>query len=87
MTAYGAFVELEEGIDGMVHVSDMSSTRKIIHPSEMLKKADEVEAAVIASRSGRRRTGPLLAAFRIFPGVPAVRCPVHVSHRRHRRPS
>jgi len=47
MTAYGAFVELEEGIDGMIHVSDMSWTRKINHPSEMLKKADEIEAVVI----------------------------------------
>ncbi len=47
MTAYGAFVELEEGIDGMVHVSDLSWTRKINHPSEVLKKGDEVEAVVI----------------------------------------
>ena len=47
MTAYGAFVELEEGVDGMVHVSDMSWTRKINHPSECLKKGDEVEAVVI----------------------------------------
>ena len=47
MTAYGAFVELEEGVDGMVHVSDMSWTRKINHPSEVLKKGDEVEAVVI----------------------------------------
>ena len=47
MTAYGAFVELEEGIDGMIHVSDMSWTRKINHPSEVLKKGDEVEAVVI----------------------------------------
>ena len=47
LTAYGAFVELEEGIDGMVHVSDMSWTRKINHPSEMVKKGDEVEAVVI----------------------------------------
>jgi small subunit ribosomal protein S1 len=47
MTAYGAFVELEEGIDGMIHVSDMSWTRKINHPSEMLKKGDELEAVVI----------------------------------------
>ncbi len=48
MTAYGAFVELEDGIDGMVHVSDMSWTRKINHPSELLKKGDEIEASVIA---------------------------------------
>jgi small subunit ribosomal protein S1 len=47
MTAYGAFVELEEGIDGMVHVSDLSWTRKINHPSEMLKKGDDLEAVVI----------------------------------------
>jgi small subunit ribosomal protein S1 len=47
MMAYGAFVELEEGIDGMVHVSDLSWTRKINHPSEVLKKGDEIEAVVI----------------------------------------
>ncbi len=47
MTAYGAFVELEEGIDGMVHVSDLSWTKKINHPSEVLKKGDEVDAVVI----------------------------------------
>jgi small subunit ribosomal protein S1 len=47
MTAYGAFIELEEGIDGMVHVSDLSWTRKINHPSEMLKKGDELEAVVL----------------------------------------
>ena len=46
-TAYGAFIELEEGIDGMVHVSDLSWTRKINHPSEMLKKGDDIEAVVI----------------------------------------
>jgi small subunit ribosomal protein S1 len=47
MTAYGAFVELEEGIDGMIHVSDLSWTRKINHPSEILKKNDDVEAVVL----------------------------------------
>jgi small subunit ribosomal protein S1 len=47
LTSYGAFVELEEGIDGMVHVSDMSWTRKINHPSEVLKKSDEIEAIVL----------------------------------------
>ena len=47
LTSYGAFVELEEGIDGMIHVSDMSWTRKINHPSEVLKKGDEVEAVVL----------------------------------------
>jgi small subunit ribosomal protein S1 len=47
LTAYGAFIELEEGIDGMIHVSDLSWTRKINHPSEMLKKGDEIEAEVL----------------------------------------
>ena len=47
LTTYGAFVELEEGIDGMVHVSDMSWTRKVNHPSEVVKKGDEVDATVL----------------------------------------
>jgi len=48
LTAYGAFVGLEEGIDGMIHVSDLSWTRKINHPSEIIKKAEEVEAVVLS---------------------------------------
>ena len=40
-------MELEEGLDGMIHVSDVSWTRKINHPSEVLKKGDEVEAVVL----------------------------------------
>jgi small subunit ribosomal protein S1 len=47
ITTYGAFVELEEGIDGMVHVSDMSWTRKVNHPSEVVKKGDEIDAMVL----------------------------------------
>ena len=46
-TTYGAFIELEEGIDGMIHVSDMSWTRKINHPSEVLQKGQLVEAIVL----------------------------------------
>ena len=55
LTSYGAFVELEEGIDGMVHVSDMSWTRKINHPSEVMKKGDEVEATVLEVDKGNQR--------------------------------
>ncbi|BCX47736.1 30S ribosomal protein S1 [Haloferula helveola] len=55
LTAYGAFVELEEGIDGMIHVSDMSWTRKINHPSEVLKKNDEVEAIVLSIDKANQR--------------------------------
>jgi len=46
LTAYGAFVELEDGLDGMIHVSDLSWTRKINHPSEIIKKGEEIEAVV-----------------------------------------
>jgi len=46
-TSYGAFIEIEEGVDGMIHVSDMSWTRKINHPSEVLKKGEEVETIVL----------------------------------------
>ncbi len=55
LTAYGAFVELEEGIDGMIHVSDLSWTRKINHPSEMLKKGQEVEATVLGIDKANQR--------------------------------
>ncbi|MCX8154949.1 MAG: 30S ribosomal protein S1 [Verrucomicrobiae bacterium] len=55
LTSYGAFVELEEGIDGMVHVSDISWTRKINHPSEVLKKGDEVEAVVLEIDKANQR--------------------------------
>lgn len=55
LTSYGAFVELEEGLDGMVHVSDISWTRKINHPSEVLKKGDEVEAVVLELDKSNQR--------------------------------
>jgi small subunit ribosomal protein S1 len=55
LTSYGAFVELEEGIDGMIHVSDLSWTRKINHPSEVLKKGDEVEAQVLEIDTANQR--------------------------------
>lgn len=54
-TSYGAFVELEPGIDGMIHVSDMSWTRKVNHPSEVLKKGDEVEAVVLEVDPSQQR--------------------------------
>ena len=54
-TSYGAFVELEDGIDGMIHVSDMSWTRKINHPSEVLEKGQNVDAVVLEVDSGNKR--------------------------------
>jgi small subunit ribosomal protein S1 len=47
LTEFGAFVEVEEGIDGLIHISDLSWTKRIKHPSEILKKGDTVEAVVL----------------------------------------
>ena len=55
LTSYGAFIELEEGLDGMIHVSDISWTRKINHPSEVFKKGDEVEAVVLEIDKANQR--------------------------------
>jgi len=54
-TNYGAFLELEEGVDGMVHVSDMSWTRKVNHPSEVLEKGQEIEAIVLEVDASNQR--------------------------------
>ena len=67
MTAYGAFVELEDGIDGMVHVSDMSWTRKINHPSELLSKGTEVDAIVVEVDSGQQRISLSMKALTVDP--------------------
>jgi small subunit ribosomal protein S1 len=48
LTNYGAFVELEPGIDGLIHISDLSWTKKVSHPSEILKKGDKVEAVILS---------------------------------------
>jgi small subunit ribosomal protein S1 len=48
LTSYGAFVELEEGIDGLIHISDMSWTRKLNHPSEVLQKGQTIECVVLS---------------------------------------
>jgi small subunit ribosomal protein S1 len=47
LTEFGAFVEVEEGIDGLIHISDLSWTKRVKHPSEILKKGDVVEAVVL----------------------------------------
>ena len=55
LTNYGAFIELQEGIDGLLHVSDMSWTRKISHPNEMLEKGQEVTCKILSVDQERRR--------------------------------
>ena len=48
LTNYGAFVELEPGVDGLIHISDLSWIKKVSHPSEVLKKGDKVEAIILS---------------------------------------
>lgn len=55
LTNYGAFIELEEGVDGLLHVSDMSWTRKISHANEMLKKGDPITCQVLSVDEDRKR--------------------------------
>ena len=55
LTNYGAFIEIEEGIDGLLHVSDMSWTRKISHPSEVVEKGQQLECKVLSVDQQRRR--------------------------------
>jgi small subunit ribosomal protein S1 len=55
LTNYGAFIELEEGVDGLLHVSDMSWTRKVSHANEMLKKGEELECQVLSVDEDRKR--------------------------------
>lgn len=54
-TDFGAFIEVEEGVDGLIHVSNLSWTRNVKHPSEMLKKGQEIEAVVLNVDSENRR--------------------------------
>ena len=55
ITAYGAFVELEEGIEGLMHISQMSWTKKIMHPSEVVNMGDVVEAIVLSLEKGEEK--------------------------------
>jgi small subunit ribosomal protein S1 len=55
LTDFGAFIEIEDGIDGLVHVSNMSWTKRIKHPSELLKKGDKVTAQILAIEPENRR--------------------------------
>jgi len=55
LTNYGAFIEIEEGIDGLLHVSDISWTKKVAHPSEIIKKGDTLETVVLSVNQEKRR--------------------------------
>jgi small subunit ribosomal protein S1 len=56
LTNYGAFVELEPGIDGLIHISDLSWIKKVSHPSEVFKKGDKVDAVVLSLIKRTRRS-------------------------------
>ena len=55
LTDFGAFIEIEDGIDGLVHVSNLSWTKRVKHPSDVLKKGDRVKAVVLAIEPDKRR--------------------------------
>ncbi|MBL7074309.1 30S ribosomal protein S1 [candidate division KSB1 bacterium] len=55
LVPFGAFVELEEGIEGLVHISDLSWTKKVRHPGEILKKGDEIEVVILGMERRERR--------------------------------
>src|ERR1700730_16274924 len=55
LTDFGAFIEIEEGIDGLVHISDLSWTKRVAHPSEVLKKGQLVQAAILSIDGNNRR--------------------------------
>src|SRR5205823_1907340 len=69
---YGAFVEIEEGIDGLLHVSDLSWTKKIGHPSEVLKKSDDVEAVVLSVDQEKQRIALGLKQMAEDPWIHAI---------------
>ena len=72
LTNYGAFVEIEEGIDGLLHVSDLSWTKKISHPSEVLKKGQEIECVVLKVEEDKQRIALGLKQLHEDPWLHAV---------------
>src|SRR3954464_4138294 len=69
---YGAFVEIEEGIDGLLHVSDLSWTKKIGHPSEVLKKGEDVQAVVLSVDQEKQRIALGLKQMTEDPWIHAI---------------
>src|SRR5687768_2174344 len=69
---YGAFVEIEEGIDGLLHVSDLSWTKKIGHPSEILKKSEDIEAVVLSVDQDKQRIALGLKQMQEDPWVSVI---------------
>jgi len=75
LTDFGAFIEIEDGIDGLVHVSNLSWTKRVKHPSEVLKKGDKVKAIVLAIEPNQRRLS--LGVKQLQPDVWDIFCEQH----------
>ncbi|MEZ5987911.1 MAG: 30S ribosomal protein S1 [Planctomycetota bacterium] len=78
LTNYGAFIELQEGIDGLLHVSDMSWTKKITHPSEQVKKGDEVKCVVLSVDKEKKRIALGLKQLEEDPWVHDIPARYHI---------
>jgi small subunit ribosomal protein S1 len=78
LTSYGCFIEIEEGIDGLLHISDISWTKKIAHPSEMLKKGDKVRCVVLSVDSGKKRIALGMKQLAADPWLDEIPAKYHV---------
>ncbi|MBI1379639.1 MAG: 30S ribosomal protein S1 [Planctomycetaceae bacterium] len=78
LTSYGAFVEIEEGIDGLLHVSDMSWTKKVAHPSEVVRKGDRLRCVVLSVDMGKKRIALGLKQLSLDPWLETIPSNYHV---------
>ncbi len=78
LTSYGAFIEIEEGIDGLLHVTDMSWTKKITHPSEMVKKGDKLRCVVLSVDTAKKRIALGLKQLAVDPWMDTIPANYHV---------
>ncbi|GAB4160569.1 MAG: 30S ribosomal protein S1 [Planctomycetota bacterium] len=78
LTNYGAFIELQEGIDGLLHITDMSWTRKITHPSEVVRKGEEIECVVLSVDQDKKRIALGLKQLEQDPWVGDIPARYHI---------
>jgi small subunit ribosomal protein S1 len=78
LTSYGAFVEIEEGIDGLLHVSDMSWTKKVSHPSEVVRKGDRMQCVVLSVDTQKKRIALGLKQLSADPWLELIPSNYHV---------
>jgi small subunit ribosomal protein S1 len=78
LTSYGAFVEIEEGIDGLLHISDMSWTKKVAHPSEVVKKGDKVQCVVLSVDKQKKRIALGMKQLSVDPWMEEIPSKYHI---------